>query len=396
MVFGAALVFCSAAEAQSAGGAPAGNDRFSLSARARASYDSNLSGGNQTIANLRQVSPKDVTYTLGTSAAFQLPSSRQTLFITGSADFDRHQKNTNLDADNYLVSAGASSQLGACSGSAVATYSHRQALIQDLTVAVTKNIADQESGTLSISCGRRGFVGGVNGGISKLMNNTTSAAFVDSETKNIAGSFGYQNKQLGNLSVTALYSEVTYQNAPTTVVAAPTGFSQYGGGLNYSRKIGNRLNGSAGVNYTQLQSNGGSAVLGSNSGSLGADVALNYRATPRLNLALAYSLGNQASGAVDATYVRQATFRLSGDYRLNTRVGLQASFAKARSDYRGGQPSLLQIRRSEDFTVSGGASVKIGRKVALTFDVSHSDRKADIAQFNYKSDRASVGITGTF
>jgi len=40
--------------------------------------------------------------------------------------------------------------------------------------------------------------------------------------------------------------------------------------------------------------------------------------------------------------------------------------------------------------------VKIGRKVSLTLDASHVDRKADISQYNYKSDHVSVGIIGTF
>jgi hypothetical protein len=389
---GAALAYGGAAGAQAAGGAPGGTDRFSFDVHAHTTYESNVAGGNKTIAALRQVAPEDITYNLGASAAFQLPSSRQTFFLRGAADLDRHDKNKVLNGNNYEVSLGGSSQVGACMGSAIATYAHRQALIQDIALPVAKNVVDQESVSANVQCGRRGFFGGLDGGLSKVMNNGKGAAFIDSETRSAAASVGYQNKILGNVALTAQYSEVDYQNIPLTVPPTPSGFSQYGAGVNYSRKIGNRLSGNAGVNYTKLKSNGTSLT----SNAFGADVALNYRASPRLGLNLVYSLGNQASAIADAAFVRTEVFRFSGDYRLNTRISLQAGVAKSRNNYRGGQPTILQLRKSDDLTVSGGASLKIGRRISMTLDASHVDRKADLSQFNYTSNRVSLGIIGSF
>ena len=387
--FSAALGCCGVANAQVA---PTGNDRFALEVRGHVAYESNVAGGDKLIAVLRQLQPEDTTYSVGTTATFQLPSGRNTLFLIGSADFDRHDKNSVLDADNYIVSGGGNTQFGACNAGALASYSHRLALIQDITVPVAKNIADQESGNLSLTCGRRALVGSVTAGISKLDNNAKGASFIDSTTRNVGASIGYQRKVLGTLSLTTSYSEVEYQNPPITIPASATGFHEPSVGLNYSRKIGSRLSGSAGVNYTKLSSDGTSL----NSDAFGADVDLNYRVSSRLVLDLVYSLGNDASAAADATYVRAETFRLSGDYKLNSRVSFQAAYAKTNDQYRGGRPSPLQIRESDDWVVSGGMAVKIGRKVSLTLDASHVDRKADLSQYNYRSDRVSVGIIGTF
>jgi hypothetical protein len=114
-------------------------------------------------------------------------------------------------------------------------------------------------------------------------------------------------------------------------------------------------------------------------------------------MALDYTLANNASTAADAAYVRTGAFRLSGNYRLNTRVALNAAFSKGRSDYKGGQAIPgLQLRKSDDTSISGGASMRIGRKISLTLDASHTDRKADLRQFNYRSDRVAIGITGSF
>lgn len=380
--------------APSGGGAPgASTDRFVLDARARATYETNVAGGDDLVAAIRRLKQEDTTYTLGATAAFQLPAAKHTLFATAAVDFDRHQKNSILDADNYLVTLGGSSMLGPCSVSAVGSYSHRLALIQDLTVPVAKNIVDQETATAGATCGRGRFFAGINGGYSKLTNDASAATFIDSTTTNVAGSLGYQNENLGSLSLVGTFSRIEYDDPPSVTPVVSNAVDQTGIGVTYARKIGNRLNGSAGVNYTWLDPEG----ITDSSSAFGANVDLNYRATPRLNLALGYVLSNNASTAADAAYVRTGAFSFSGDYRLNSRVSLTAAVTKSRNDYRGGQAlSVLQIRKSDDWTISGGGSVRIGRKVSLTFDASHTDRKADLSQFNYRSDRVSVGITGSF
>src|SRR6185369_16424979 len=104
------------------------------------------------------------------------------------------------------------------------------------------------------------------------------------------------------------------------------------------------------------------------SSDVGGHADLAYRVSSRLGLDLTYSLTNEASAAADATYVRAETFRLSGDYRLNSRVSFRAAVAKVKDQYRGGRPSILQIRESDNWEVSGGMAVKVGRRVSLTLD----------------------------
>ena len=402
LAFGAALAYCDAAAAQNAptgpvgaaGAAGAASDRFVLDARARATYDTNVAGGDDLVAAIRQLKPEDTTYSLGATASFRLPSAKHSLFLIAAVDFDRHQENSILDADNYVVSAGGSTTLGPCSVSGDASYSHKLAQIQDLTVAVAKNIVDQEAVNGGVTCGQKSIFAGINGGYSKVTNDASAATavFIDSSTTNVAASLGYQNRNLGSLALVGTYSKIEY-DAPGLISAATQGVAQSGIGVNYSRKIGNRLSGNAGFNYTRIEPDGD---FDSSSG-LGADVDLAYRASPRLNLILGYTLGNEPSANADAAYVRTSVFHLSGDYRLNSRIGLNASVSKARNEYHGGQAlPVLQISKSDDWTLTGGGSMKVGRKVALTLNASHTERKANLSQFNYRSDQVSVGITGSF
>ena len=189
------------------------------------------------------------------------------------------------------------------------------------------------------------------------------------------------------------YTEVNYADQPVGPIIQQRGFQEYTGSLTISRKIGLRLSGRAAISVQSLRTGG----TGTTSNNLGSDVSLNYRVSPRLNVAVGYALSNEPSPTVIANYVRSENLRLNGDYRLNQRIGLHLGVAKSRTDYRGGAVFVpLQIHQSEDTTFSGGASVKIGRKISVNFEVAHTDRNADISQFDYKSDRVSLGISGTF
>lgn len=389
MVAGAVSLSCGAARAQ---GMPEGTDRFSLAVRGQVTYESNVSGGNDAVAAARDVEPEDVIYTVGTSMQFQLPSSRRTLFLSGSANVNRHANNRNLDGEDYAATAGATTQLGACGGTLIGSYARRQTLTQDIALPVASNTAETTSTNVSVTCGRRGIVTGLSAGLSRLNNAAKTLGFVDSETRTAAVTVGYQNQTLGNLSAFLSYSEVSYDETPMTMLGAPRGFEQTGGGLSYSRKIGNRLNGAASLSYVNLRSSG----AGTKSNNLAANVSMNYQASPRTMLSVSYALSNNATSTINADFVRTEAVRVSGSYKLNSRINLQAGGSMSRDNYRGGVPIGFQLRKSEQTTIFGGASVRIGRKIVMTLNASHTERDADLGAFDYDSNRVSLGVTGTF
>jgi hypothetical protein len=400
LAFGTALICSGEAAAQAMPGVPAmaggAADRFSATVRGQVIYASNVAGGDAAVAALRGVKPEDVTYDVGTTINLQLPSSRQTLFLSATADLQRHERNAVLNADNYSVAAGGAGHLGSCTGTAIASYSRNQTQVADLSIAVPKNTAEQETASASVSCSRGALFAGLQGGFTKLTNSAQSAGFIGSETGNGAASVGYRNNVLGTVALSAQYSKSNYTNDPALVLGQPDGFEQYGVSLSYTRKIGLRLSGTASVSDQTLKAPATTVASALSSNNLGADVALNYRVSSRLGLVLGYVLSNQASPTVNATYVRIENVHLAGTYAVNPRVSVRLAGSKSRTEYLGGRPIFLQIRNSDDREIDGGASMKIGRKVALTLDASHTDRKADLTQFNFSSNQVTLGITGTF
>jgi hypothetical protein len=398
VAIGAALVCCGAAQAQTqtgglaAAGAPVGTDRFTLDANAGVAYDSNITGGNTTVADIRQLQPADVTYTLGTTVAFQLPSSRQVLFVNGSADFQRHQNNPILDGEDYRITGGLTERLGICAGTAVAGYSRTQSLIQDLAVATAKNIATQDNGSVDVTCGRRAIFVEVQGSAVKVTNDAKTAGFVNSTTENASVGVGYRSERLGNLAITGQYSNIDYADDPVLGLSMPS-VQQYGLGLVYSRKVGLRLSGSAGVSYSRIE--GGLAQTSSD--GLNANISLAYRLTSRTKFTLDYSLGNSASALLNTSYVRSELIQVTGTYQLTQRISFHAAASRSKQNYREVlQIEALQLQDSTTDQFSGSADLKLGRKAVVSLAVTHTNRVADVSQFNFNDDRVAVTLTNRF
>lgn len=397
LVIGGVTLCAGAAHAQAAGGggAPvAGGDRFSLDVRGRVSYESNVSGGDDTLANLRGLQPEDVIYTTGISMAVQRPSSRQTLFLTATADLNRHEKNKRLDGENIAIQAGATRRFTTCAVTGSGGYSRRQSQPDELTVvAVTKNVAETKTASLQGMCGFGNIVGTVSGQITKTDNNANSAGYVDSRTEGVTGSVGYANQTLGTISVFATYSTSSYDDS--SLVGTPSvarNFRQTGGGLSYMRRIGSRLNGTASVSYTTLDSD----IAGGDSEGWTASAALNYRLSSRTGLVLNYFRGYQASATLFASSQFTERVDLSGSYRLSSRLSARASVSAARNDFRGSQTNLLQVAEDKVFTAGGGFSYRIGRNITIGVDGGYTERDADLDLFDTHSTRASVSISNRF
>jgi len=382
---GAALAYCGAAQAQETGGS---SKRFTVAAHATAEYDSNLAGGDNQVAAIRNVTPEDVTYTAGVSAGFQLPSSRETFFINGSADFNRHQRNHNLDSQNLALAGGASAHAGPCVAGVVGSFSRAETAPVELLIAVTKNIAQNTTGTLSVTCTAGHFVTSVSATGAKTTND--APGLIDTSQRSIAASAGYGTETLGALSVTTHYSESSFSQPPIPGQPSPSPPKQYGVGLSYARKIGLRLSGTAAVSFVQIDS------AGQSSHGVDANVALAYRISQRTGLSLTYARGVAASQTIDAILQRTETLDLNGNYNLNRRISLHATIEGGRTNFEGGIPSPLLVRENRYLSETAGASLAIGRNIAVTLEAGHSSRTADLTQFNFSSNHVTLGISSTF
>jgi hypothetical protein len=396
LTIGCVLVAASSAHAQAAGGSitpPAGTKRFAADVRGNVAYASNISGGGDTLAAIRQIRPSDVTFQSGATLKFQLLSGRNVLFLTGAADARRHVHNKILDGEDYQVSAGAGSQLGPCSGLAGASFARRRSLVEDLALPVATNITEQPLASVSMSCGSGAVIGSVQASAEKLRNRGKQQGFVDSDTRSGAASVGYRNATLGDVSLIAQYSKVDYGDDPLNALpslSATQDFEQYGVGVQYARKIGMRLSGTAAVLVNQLKSTSAEST------GISGNAALEYRATPRIQLSLGYDRSNQASVLLNTSYLYAQSVDFKVNYRLSQRISLSAGARGSRDQYRGGVPSPLQIRDSKQWSGNIGGSMRIGRNAQIMLSVEHVDRNADVGIYDFTSDNVMLSFTTQF
>lgn len=390
------LVGAGVANAQTGGASitpPGGDKRFAVDVRGNVVYGSNVSGGDDALAAIRRIEPSDVTFETGATLKFQLLSGRNVAFLTTSADARRHVRNKILDGEDYQISAGVGTQVGPCSGLVGASFSHRRSLIEDLALPVATSITEQPSGSVALSCARGAFIGAAQGAASKIQYKNRKQGFVDSVTKGGSFSIGYRNATLGDVSVITQYSRVEYANGILGNNANPSptlDFEQYGVGVQYARKIGKRLSGSAAVLTTQLKS------AASKSSGVTANALLAYKASPRVQISLAYDRSDQASVLINTNYLHSQSADLKVSYRLSQRASLSAGVIGSRDQYRGGTPAPLQLRNSKQLSENLSASLRVGRNGQITLSAAHIDRSADVKIYDFTSDNLTLGFTTQF
>ena len=363
-------------------------DRFTGQVGVETTYSSNVAGGGDQVAALRGLQKGDVTYSPTISGVFRLPFGGQSLSVSGSAGLQRHVRNKDLDSENFQISAGGGVPVGPCGLGATASFAHSQTAPVDLVIAVRKNINESTALGANVSCGVGALVGAVGATYSRSGNN--AAGFLDSDSKAATVSLGYANEALGSLSLTAQYSESGYGSTPAIGLASPSNFREYGGGLNYSRRLGLRLSGTAGISFVQIDS-----ANNANS-SVNANVGLNYRLSQRATLGLNYSHVTQPSRVVGAAFARSQSAQLNGAYQFSTRLSGSLSLSATRDLSRGGVQIPLVVRDNKSFSVNGGVGYRLGRDIDVHLNGTYTERTADLGLYNFSSESVSLSVARAF
>ena len=408
LIVGAAMAVSQPACAQyggMAGGGPASaGQRFSATARADVTYDSNAAGGSQGLANLRGLTPQDVIYLASLSVMLNQPIGSQIAFLQATGGVDRHQNNPSLNSQNIDALGGLSGHLGACSATATGGYSRHQTEQSELVVvATTKNIAGVTSANGQVNCVRGHFLGGLSTHYSELRNSAQSSGYVNSTNSGIGASLGYASQQAGDISFVAQYGRTTYGTPAVPNAFKSPNFDSYSAGLTYKRKIGLRLSGETSVFYTTTTSRADGVLLTKDRtfNGLTANIGLHYKPTGRTGLDIQYNRSVQPSPTGFSAFSVSETGSITGTYVLTSRINFHLGGSIQRDDYGGagatGTVSLPGVVQNDRrLQVSGGASLKVGRNAALDLNAEHSHRQSDVAAFNENDTRVILGVSSKF
>lgn len=233
----------------------------------------------------------------------------------------------------------------------------------------------------------------------------TSTAF-DIQRWSYSAGIGFGTVALGQFNLGGSISDSTM---PGRLILTPDGFVEDGLKqrslrLGYSRRFGAKINLSAGVSYLDTQPSStvnlvfidGLPQLVDRPGftGMGYDAALDFTFSPRLGLALTASRNTSANGIAGAQFVISNAYAAQVDYRLGSRYTVVAGVNFRDSAFRGAFVSPLDpFRRiSDDFVrIYGQVSGRIGKRLRLSVDVAHNQRRSNPATLNFNS--TGVGLS---
>jgi len=378
----------SAANAQDAGG---GGRRFDVRLTARATYDSNVARGNQTVATVRDVRPGDYIYEPRATIDLVLPMARQAVFLTGNVGYEFHQYNKDLAREFIDLNGGARTTAGPCGVQLTGGISRRQSNLEDLALTVTRNTEQVLSAGASLQCATPLGIGTTVGYQYSTQSNSADDV-PGADTNGVSMGLVYSNRAIGKLALTGSYSKTDY-SADDELLNPQSGYEQYQGTLSLRREIGHRLAGQASIGYSSQKTEGRAESFHGVTGS----GALTYRLNPRLDLGLNYNRNIDTSLDPNIDYVIDELFGISATYRLSSRVSASLGADVNKRNFRGEvTPSPTTISNDELKSVKGALTFKVGRRSSLALNGQYEDRNATPTIFSYTGYRVGIAISTDF
>jgi hypothetical protein len=393
----AAASFCGAAFAQQQMAPTNGNTggkRYQINLTERVLYDTNVARGQDVIATTRNLQKEEITYSPTATLSVFVPVGQQIIFANISGGYEFRQNNKELEAPRWNASAGTVFRVGPCGLNVNGTYGYSQSDLSTLPTEVTRNRRDSIGGSAQVSCtngtGLTGFLGGQYG----ETHNSASAFVVDSNSRSFTAGVGYQNRLLGSLQVFAAYSKSGYDDNPIVARRPAADFETQSVGLQLSRPIGARLNGSATLGYQHAKSDDPLIESSSNFSGSGQ---LDYRLNSRIGLNLAYDRGVSPSTIAGVDYILVQAISVGGRYSLSSRLSTSLRASWDKTDYKGPGPLPSGIpTNSRTRNLGADVSMKLGRFGSLGINASQTKRQSDRQQFDYTSYQVSASATQSF
>ncbi len=360
--------------------------------QARVAHDSNVGLGNAAQSALIGIKPSDTLYTPTATVDVFVPISRQSLFLKGGVSYDFHQINQQLDRAHADLTGGINLTTGPCQSTVSLSYARAQADLQVLALADPRNTYDTEKANFITTCGRAsGLAATFSASAARGNNSNRFQAVSDSRTKSYTAGLIYRRPSLGTLQVFGSHTNTEYPDR-LIVAGASRGFDLDALGVTYERNVGSRLNAKLSASNSDLKSLTSLAGGGGNFNSTTYSADLRYRPTAKLALDLHHSRSIEPALEIGRLYNLQQQTSLGASYQVGTRITLAGSVAKGRIDSKGVLPvGGVLLTNSE--TKSGTVSVRYRQSSKLSFllDAAREDRRTNIANYDYSSDR--VGLT---
>lgn len=356
--------------------------------QARVIHDSNVSRSDAATAALRGIQREDTIFSPAVTADVLLPVSRQSLYLRGSAGYDFHESNNQLDAENLDFEGGVNLRFGPCQGQLGGSFHHGQANVQTVSLVDSENAIDSSSVGATVGC-TRGTGLGVTAAAHKTWSENSNAVAFQNDAETWDGTVGvtYSRPALGTLTVYAGYSDTDYPNR--LLPTSSSGYETTTLGVSFERRISSRLQGVITYGYTTVETDS----LLSNSDFEGStwNVDLIYRPTTRLRTEFSMGRAVTPANSVGGLYSIATNYRLAADYEVGSRIALSLGTEFVDSETDGSFASVFPVLTdSQSYAVFGAISFAQSERIHWTLNARYEDRDANAPQYTY--DRTVVAL----
>ncbi|HZZ66568.1 MAG TPA: hypothetical protein VFE18_00195, partial [Phenylobacterium sp.] len=208
-------------------------------------YDSNIAHSSPATAAARGLQLEDFTTRPLLNIDASQPIGQQILFLQGSAGYDFHANNTQLNRERFDLEGGIVSPFQTCRATLFGIYKAQQSDLVDVTDLIstdTENLLQTKGVSAGAQCGRKQGLGGLF--MAQHLETSNSAPLeqlANARTNTFTGDLTYTNARLGLIGVTASYSESEFPDRPPLITAeAGTRFWSEMTGLTAAHDFGSK------------------------------------------------------------------------------------------------------------------------------------------------------------
>lgn len=367
--------------------------------RAAGAYDDNVSRSSKAVAAIRGLQLSDYTFTPAATITLVQPIGPTTVFVSGDGGYVYYKENKQLNSVKASVSGGLLTRLSLCQQAFTASYRASQNELANIDLGSAKNVQEATSIGAGLQCVTPA---GLGGSTFVSRTETTNQASIrrssDTTVETLSLGAQYGRPSLGTFSLNFNYSSTQFPNRITFGRPVGDGFFTQSYGFGYQRAFGTRLQVGAQASTTHVKREFAPPGVDTsfNTPTFAADVT--YGFGPRITVQATAARSVVPSQQLGKTYDKTTSYGLAGNFkagpRLSFRGGLQRQEVDSNVDTSIALGPVISNQRIN--SIYGSVTYSPGKLWSVSLDVRHDERKANLPDFNYTSNRVGVTTQATF
>ncbi len=367
--------------------------------RATSAYESNVSRSSKAVAALRGLQLEDYTVSPSANVAVLQPIGPATIFLNGDGGYVFYKENTQLNSVRASVNGGVLTKLGICQQAITANYRASQNELANIDLGNVKNVQEATTVGTGVQCATTTGLGGTVF-VSRTDTNNQAVTRRSSDTtlRTLSTQLQYGRPSLGTFSVSFAFAGTQFPNRITPGRPVGDGFFTQSYGVGYQRVFGTRLQvgGQAATTHVKREFAPPGVPLSFNTPTYSADVT--YGFGPRINVQATATRSVVPSQQLGKTYDKMTAYALVGNYRLGSRLSFRGGVGRQEIDSN--LDTSVQVgpvvTSARTNSIYGSVTYAAGKLWSVSLDVRHDERKANLPDFNYTSNRVGVSTQATF